>query len=130
MTLEEPNLTPQALKLAVACQDKSLGQHIFDLTSEIPKELFMAVLGVDDEWLSSLSNKTVSGTQNELVFGLCKIWGMLLSRFEQRPDLVIDWLNRPKRPLSGRTPLSLMQTSAGCNAVTDIIERMDTGDFS
>ncbi|MDD3576322.1 MAG: DUF2384 domain-containing protein [Halothiobacillus sp.] len=38
-----------------------------------------------------------------------------------------EWMNRPNRALGGVTPLSLLDTEAGAEAVEDLLNRLDLG---
>ncbi|MFS1439888.1 MbcA/ParS/Xre antitoxin family protein [Shewanella sp. 10N.286.48.A6] len=54
----------------------------------------------------------------------------LMYFFKGNEGMVEDWLIRPKVPLGGVSPLSLLDSGEGINEVLGMLDRMKTGDFS
>lgn len=126
--IADPSFEPSSLALALAVKDGIPGSFIQELQGNISGQLIKDVLGIKRS-LKHLTKKSLSIPQSEAIFGLCRVWSILMFRYDQRNDLVENWLNNPKMPLRSR-PITLLQSAAGREAVLDVIERMDTGDFS
>ena len=54
----------------------------------------------------------------------------LMNLFKGNEGMVEDWLVRPKVPLGGVSPLSLLGSDESVDEVLGMLERMKTGDFS
>ncbi|PAJ74110.1 hypothetical protein CJF42_12415 [Pseudoalteromonas sp. NBT06-2] len=54
-----------------------------------------------------------------------------LERFFKKDERVkLEWLTKPKPPLSGKAPIEVLSTEEGIEQVLGLLERMRTGDFS
>lgn len=125
-----PKAKIQSLAVALSFKENVYGQAILDLCEHIPQHLITEILEIDKNQLKAFKNSVTSNSQKEGIIGLIRIWALLLMQFNRREDLVESWLFEPKRPLAGKTPVALMKTSFGREAVFDMIDRMETGDFS
>lgn len=128
--LDNPDFKPNELELALACQSNFSFSFALELGKVIPESLISEIVLNEGQNLSSIFEQELNACQKEAFFMLCKIWSMLMLHFNKREDLVVSWLKRSKRPLSGQSPTKLMQSIAGGQAVLGIIERLNTGDFS
>ena len=54
----------------------------------------------------------------------------LMNIFKSDVALAESWLIKPKAPLAGVSPLSLLGSDEGVNEVLGMLIRMKTGDFS
>lgn len=128
--LRSPNFNPQSLAVALACKQGLSIKSVQDLSKLLPMALICAVLGIQRLRVSTKSNRKLSFSQSDAIFGLCRVWGALMEQFRQREDLCLHWLNTAKRPLANEKPIDLMQMATGRKCVLDMLERMKTGDFS
>lgn len=128
--LNNPDFKPNELEFALACQSNFSFSFALELGKDIPESLISEIVLNEGQNLSSISEQELNDRQKEAFFMLCKIWSMLMLHFNKREDLVVSWLKRPKRPLSGQSPTRLMRSNVGSKAVLGIIERLNTGDFS
>lgn len=59
-----------------------------------------------------------------------KVIDELMNLFKGNEGMAEDWLVRPKVPLCGVSPLSLLSSDESVDEVLGMLERMKTGDFS
>ena len=57
------------------------------------------------------------------------VFNALLEVFKTE-DYAFQWLNKKQKYLLGKTPITLLNTSAGKEEVLGLIERLKLGDFS
>jgi len=129
--LTMPQFKESNLVTAVLLKEGMSGELIKILSNIIPKEMVAKILNISMTNLShQYKRKSLDKAQTESVVGFLKIWSELMSLFKNQNETVIKWLNKEKGPLCGNTPMSLMDTASGREAVLDMIYRIKTGDFS
>ena len=57
------------------------------------------------------------------------LYRKILNLFK-KDDKALAWLTRPKAPLCGETPISLIHNAKGKERVMDVLYRIETGDLS
>jgi putative toxin-antitoxin system antitoxin component (TIGR02293 family) len=67
--------------------------------------------------------------ENEKVNRLEKIYAFAVEVLEDKQQ-AIQWLNTPKIPLGGLTPLSLLDSAASAQDVKHLLERIEYGVLS
>ena len=128
--LYRPHLVHQSLAIALASSAGISGKFVSQLCQVIPKNIICGLLGISPVKFQTISDRKLSRWQSEAIWGLCKVWGLLMMHFKKRQDLAASWLTKGKRPLCGEKPINLMSSGNGRKAVIEIIDRLETGDFS
>lgn len=126
-----PQYKESALVTALLVRDGITGEFIKILSNIIPKDVLAKLLNISKKSLSNqYKRKSLNKLQTESVVGFIKIWSELMSLFKNRDDVVTQWLIKEKGPLCGNSPINLMDTGPGREAVSDMIYRVKTGDLS
>lgn len=130
--LDDPHTKLPHLSVALAVKRcEGLTEKIIDcILEEIPQEIVLNTLRIDNCTSKSISEYSFSIAHYETLLGLCRIWSLLQFYFKKRKEICASWLNTPKRPLRGEKPIQLISSNAGREAVTEMLYRMETGDFS
>ena len=105
-------------------------------------DLLKAKLEVSDDVLSPLlgvSEKTLARTRksrarldpgiSDRLYRVAKVAALAVDVFEKH-EAALSWLKRKQPGLGGRTPLSLLSTSAGIEMVEQLLHRIEYGVYS
>lgn len=130
LSLCNSDYVPQSLAIALSSPKGMRGKFVIELGQVKPDSILSELLEIPSEQLPDITDETLTVYQSNAVLGLCKIWSLLMQQFNHRRDLAASWISKPKRPLGGQTPISLIKGDYGREAVFDVLERMKTGDFS
>lgn len=91
---------------------------------------FSTSLGLNIRTLSRRKKeKKLHADESDKVYRLAKIYAFAIEVLEDK-KLAIQWLNTPKIPLGGVTPLSLLDTAAGVQEVEHLLQRIEYGVLS
>ncbi|NMM42553.1 antitoxin Xre/MbcA/ParS toxin-binding domain-containing protein [Pseudoalteromonas arctica] len=99
------------------------------LMIEIPEPVIKKLAISPDDFIEFGNAKTVSIWKSENVDVPTDVFEILIDIFKTE-DYVFQWLNKKQKYLLGKTPITLLNTSAGKEEVLGLIERLKRGDFS
>jgi len=99
-------------------------------------------LGITDRLLSTLIGRTaktvgrmraersrLSPIVSDRLFRIARVYVLAIEVFED-PTAAREWLQSPQIGLNNRTPLDLLATEAGAQAVKDLLTRIEYGVIS
>lgn len=126
-----PRFKGTDLMTALLLKEGISGKLVKILSNVIPKEMVATILNISMTNLShQYRRKALDKSQTESIVAFLNIWNELMSLFQGRNDVVIEWLSNEKSPLCDNKPINLMDTASGREAVKDLIYRIKTGDLS
>ncbi len=67
---------------------------------------------------------------SDRVYRLARILALAVDVFEDNLDVARTWLERPNRVLKGASPLEMLDTDAGAEQVTQLLNRIEYGVYS
>lgn len=96
----------------------------------LSQQQFSISLGLNIRTLSRRKKeKKLHADESDKVYRLAKIYALAIEVLEDKKH-AIQWLNTPKIPLGGVTPLSLLDTAAGTQEVEHLLGRIEYGVLS
>jgi len=72
------------------------------------------------------SHEKLSITEGDRLFRIARIFALAVSVLESE-EMARKWLHRAQRGLGGRAPIQVIQTEAGAQEVTDLLEKIEYG---
>ncbi len=89
----------------------------------------LVTFGVVPQRTLSHSRKTgrFSQAQSDRVARLFRVWSKAQETFGDRAKARL-WMERPTRPLSGKSPMQLLDTESGARLVEELLYRIDHGE--
>jgi len=83
--------------------------------------------------MSSLNRRSNMGkftpAESDRFYRFIYVLSAIIDYFEGDRRTAVDWLQSNIKGLYGHKPLDLISTSAGCNAIIDLIRRLEHGIF-
>lgn len=73
--------------------------------------------------------KPLNATWSDRLYRLARVAAQAQEVFEN-PQTATSWLKRPNRALNGNSPIDLLDTDAGTQQVTELLDRIDYGVYS
>jgi|GEM_PF-995954 len=68
--------------------------------------------------------------ESELLVRFSRLFGLAVELFEGDAKAARHWMQTPKKPLDGATPLEMARTELGAREVEKLIDRLENGVFS
>lgn len=98
---------------------------------KLPESQMTRLVGTSARTLERLQkeNKPLNANWSDRLYRLARIAAYAEQVFESS-DTAIDWLKRPNRALEGVTPISLLDTDAGVEQVSELLGRIEYGVYS
>jgi putative toxin-antitoxin system antitoxin component (TIGR02293 family) len=87
-----------------------------------------SLVGVSERTISRLQkeHKRLNATGSDRLYRLARIAAHALEVFEDR-NTVGNWLSRPNRALGGVAPVEVLDTDAGTEQVSELLNRIEYG---
>ncbi|AFY93344.1 type II toxin-antitoxin system Xre/ParS family antitoxin [Chamaesiphon minutus] len=73
--------------------------------------------------------KPLNATWSDRLYRLARVAAQAQEVFES-PQTATSWLRRPNRGLNGSSPIDLLDTDAGTQQVTELLDRIEYGVYS
>jgi putative toxin-antitoxin system antitoxin component (TIGR02293 family) len=74
-------------------------------------------------------HKPLNSTWSDRLYRLARVAAQAQDVFES-PQRATSWLKRPNRALNGNSPVDLLDTDAGTQQVTELLDRIEYGVYS
>jgi putative toxin-antitoxin system antitoxin component (TIGR02293 family) len=94
----------------------------------ISESRMASLVGVSERTISRLQkeHKRLNATGSDRLYRLARIAAHALEVFEDR-NTVGNWLSRPNRALGGVAPVEVLDTDAGTEQVSELLNRIEYG---
>jgi len=99
------------------------------LMIEIPEPVIEKFAISPGDFVEFGSTKSVTIWKSENIDVPTDVFEILIDIFKTE-DYVFQWLNKKQKYLSGKAPITLLNTPEGKEEVLGLIERLKRGDFS
>lgn len=98
---------------------------------KLPESQMAKLVGTSERTLERLQkeNKPLNANWSDRLYRLARVAAIAEQVFEH-PDTAVNWLKRPNRALEGVTPISLLDTDAGVEQVSELLGRIEYGVYS
>jgi putative toxin-antitoxin system antitoxin component (TIGR02293 family) len=98
---------------------------------KLPESQMASLVGTSKRTIERLQkeNKPLNANWSDRLYRLARVAAIAEQVFESS-ETAINWLKRPNRALSGVAPISLLDTDAGVEQVSQLLERIEYGVYS